>query len=201
MKIPPVISILEYEKDLWQQGFQHIAGIDEAGRGPLAGPVVSGCVIFRPYVALEGVYDSKALTPQKRSELYEIILNNCAGYGLGIVDNETIDQINILEATKLSMLKAVQSLKINPDFILIDAVSIKSNIPYKSIIKGDQKSFTIAAASIIAKVYRDRLMDNLHEEYPHYLWNKNKGYGTEEHRKAIHEHGLSPYHRKSFTVK
>ncbi len=201
MPVPPVQSIIDTEKDLWRNGYRNIAGMDEAGRGPLAGPVVSACVIFNPYKVVEGVYDSKALTASRRSFLYRLIIENCSCYGVGIIDNETIDRINILEATKLSMHEAVRGLSIKPDYVLIDAVPLQLDIPVKTIIKGDQKSFSIAAASIIAKVSRDSIMDRLHEEYPVYGWDKNKGYGTADHREAIRKFGFSPYHRKTFTVK
>jgi len=201
MPIPPVESLLDYEQGLWRLGFKYIAGIDEAGRGPLAGPVVSACVIFPPDCLIEGVYDSKALTPSQRMELYWKIIDRCICYSIFEVDNQTIDRVNILEATKLSMIGALEGLKTNPDFVIIDAVNLPIQYLSRSIIQGDKKSFTIAAASILAKVYRDNLMNKLHEEFPSYHWNKNKGYGTIEHRKAILKHGFSPYHRKSFTVR
>ena len=176
--------------------------MDEAGRGPLAGPVVSACVIFDPFVLIEGVFDSKSLSPETREELYKIIAEKCNCYGLGVIDNLTIDRVNILEATKLSMHEAVQRLSITPDCVLIDALRIDLGAtPVKPIIKGDCKSFTIAAASIIAKVSRDAMMIRLHEEYPMYGWDRNKGYGTVEHREAIEKYGLSPYHRRSFNFK
>ncbi len=201
MPVPSVQNILEFEKDLWQQGYRYVAGMDEAGRGPLAGPVVSACVIFPPSVVIEGVYDSKALTPSKRNELYNAIMEKCSCYGIGIADNETIDNINILESTKISMQKALLDMNLKPDYLLVDAVKLKTDFPNLPVIHGDMKSFTIAAASIIAKVTRDGIMNRLHEEYPIYNWKENKGYGTESHRRAIHEYGLSPYHRKSFKLK
>jgi len=201
MIIPPVRSIIDAEKDLWQRGYSNIAGIDEAGRGPLAGPVVSACVIFNPNVLIEGVYDSKALTSQKRNYLYKIITEKCLCFGIGIIDNKVIDRVNILEATKLAMQKAFNGLSERPDYVLIDAINLQFDIPVKSIIKGDQKSFCIAAASIIAKVTRDNIMDRLHEEYPVYGWNKNRGYCTSGHREAILKYGLSPYHRITFKIK
>lgn len=201
MPIPPVESMLEHEKSLWKQGFKYIAGIDEAGRGPLAGPVVSACVLFPSNCLIEGVYDSKELTSSQRHHLYEKIIDKCICYSIYEIDNQTIDKINILEATKLSMIKALESMETTPDFVMIDAVNLPIQYPSKAIIKGDKKSFTIAAASILAKVYRDNLMNRLHEEFPLYQWNKNKGYGTIEHRKAIFKYGFSLYHRKSFTVR
>ncbi|MGA2142063.1 MAG: ribonuclease HII [Brevinematales bacterium] len=201
MKVPPVRFIIDTEKDLWQSGYRNIAGMDEAGRGPLAGPVVSACVVFDPFVLIEGVFDSKSLLPSKRKDLYKIIVEKCRCFGIGIIDNITIDRVNILEATKLSMHEALQRLSIRPDYVLIDAVRLQLDTPVKPIIKGDCKSFTIAAASIIAKVSRDSIMERLHEEYPMYGWDRNKGYGTEEHRKAIEKYGPSKYHRRSFKFK
>lgn len=198
MKRPSVNELLSYETKLWNEGYSLVAGIDEAGRGPLAGPVVSACVIFRPSETIEGVYDSKALSESKREELYGQIVEKAVAYGIGMVDNLTIDRINIFEATKLSMLHAVDKIPQKPDFVLIDAVRLELAVPTESIIKGDQKSFTIAAASILAKVTRDRLMRKLHQEFPVYGWEQNKGYPTREHRDAIKVNGFSPYHRRTF---
>ncbi len=200
MPIPKAEDLLNYEKKLWNLGYRFIAGIDEAGRGPLAGPVVSACVIFEPSFIIEGVYDSKSLSSRQREILYQKIISDCVCYSIGIVDNETIDRINILEAAKLSMKMAVEKLSRKPEYILVDAVKLNLPIPVEPIIKGDQKSHTIAAASIIAKVYRDDLMRKLHNEYPIYKWNENKGYPTKAHREAIKSHGFSPYHRKTFKV-
>lgn len=200
MKRPSVNELLSFETKLWNEGYSHIAGIDEAGRGPLAGPVVSACVIFRPSDIIEGVYDSKALTESQREKFYDMIVEKAVAYGVGLVDNQTIDRVNIFEATKLSMLHAVEKTSPKPDYVLIDAVRLDLAVPSLAIIKGDQKSFSIAAASIIAKVTRDRLMKKLHEEFPVYGWEQNKGYPTREHREAIKVNGYSPYHRRSFNV-
>jgi ribonuclease HII len=198
MKRPSVSELLSYETKLWNEGYSLIAGIDEAGRGPLAGPVVSACVIFPPSIVIEGVYDSKALSANQREKLYENIIEKAVAYGIGIVDNNTIDRINIFEATKLSMLNAVDRSPVKPDCVLIDAVRLELGVPVQAIIKGDQKSFTIAAASILAKVTRDRMMRKMHEEYPVYGWEQNKGYPTRAHKDAIRVHGFSPYHRRTF---
>jgi ribonuclease HII len=200
MAIPAVEEILTFERSLWEKGFRCVAGIDEAGRGPLAGPVVSACVAFEPFCIIEGVYDSKALTASKRERLYSQILDKAVCYAIGVVDHQTIDRINIFQASRLSMKKAFEALSQKPDFVLIDAVRLDLPVPSQSIIKGDQKSFSIAAASIVAKVYRDRLMEGLHQEYPDYGWNQNKGYPTKAHREAIHKYGYSPYHRRTFHV-
>ena len=201
----PLTELLKHEKALWSKGFQIIAGIDEAGRGPLAGPVVAGCVFCtEEEKALEGVYDSKKLSAKKREKFFEKITHTHR-FGVGIVDHLTIDKINIYEATKLAMFEALKdaaekSETLYPDFILIDAMPLDMDIPHQSIIKGDQKSYAIAAASIIAKVTRDRIMQSLHAEYPVYGWDHNMGYPTVAHRRAIIEHGPSPYHRRSFRV-
>ncbi len=198
MGVPPVRDLLAYESRLWDRGYRAVGGIDEAGRGPLAGPVVSACVIFDPEVLIEGVYDSKALSAAARERLYGEIVSRARSYAVGLADNETVDRVNIYQATRLAMLRAVEGLSCVPDFLLTDAVRLDSMIPQEPVIKGDRKSFTIAAASIIAKVTRDRLMAELHREYPVYGWEKNKGYPTRDHRDAIRVHGFSPYHRKSF---
>ncbi len=188
-----------YENKAFSKGYNLIAGIDEVGRGPLAGPVVSAAVILPKDFNILYINDSKKLTPQKREELYNLIQKYALDVGIGIVNSQVIDDINIYQATKLSMYNAVNNLKNKPDILLIDAMKCE-NIPIKqlSIIKGDSKSISIAAASIIAKVTRDRIMDNYHEYYPQYAFNKNKGYGTEEHRNAIIDFGSLNIHRKTF---
>jgi ribonuclease HII len=179
-----------------------IAGVDEAGRGPLAGPVVAAAVMFDKDFKIKGVNDSKKLAAKKRDELLQVIIDSCLSYGVGIVSQEKIDEINILQASLLAMKIAVEQLKPQPDYILIDGNKIFDyNIPAESIVKGDSKSFTIASASIIAKVTRDRLMVNIAEEHPDYLWHKNKGYGTREHIAAIKKYGATKIHRKSFLSK
>ena len=201
MPTPCQDILLQYERNLWQQGFFLLAGIDEAGRGPLAGPVVSACVVFEKDVFIPGVYDSKSLSHPTRKKLFTEITKSCVCFGIGIVDHATIDRINIYQAAKLSMTKAFEELSRKPDFVLIDAMPLKLSVPTQSIIKGDQQSFCIAAASILAKVTRDRIMDEYHLEYPVYGWDRNKGYPTEEHREAVKKHGFSPYHRMTFNIK
>jgi len=192
-------NLLKFEKNLWDNGIKLIAGIDEVGRGPIAGPVVSSAVIFEKGEYIDGVNDSKKLTPLKREKLYEIIIKKALCYGIGIVSEKDIDKINILNAALLSMKKAVENLKIKPEFLLIDGNKIPDT-PYssKAIIKGDSLSFSIASASIIAKVTRDRLMLDYHDIYPIYLFSKNKGYATREHITAVKKEGLCPIHRKTF---
>ncbi len=194
--------MLRYERELAGKGCRTVAGIDEAGRGPLAGPVVSACVVFPPDFYLEGVFDSKALTAKQRESFYALIVEHCLAYGLGIVDNQTIDRINIYQAAKLSMLQALENLPgMIPDHVLTDAMPLGETIPHTSIVKGDQKSFTVAAASIVAKVTRDRIMQELHHEFPLYGWDRNKGYPTLEHREAVKRHGFTKYHRRTFQVR
>ena len=177
-----------------------ICGIDEAGRGPLAGPVSVGAVIMPLDDAdiIAGINDSKKLSAKKRDELYDIIKNKAVAYSCVMLDNNIIDEINILEATKRAMYNAVESLKIKPELVLIDAVNLNLDTESKAIIKGDATSYNIAAASIIAKVTRDRLMDEYDAMYPEYNFKSNKGYGTEEHIEAIKKYGPCPIHRKTF---
>lgn len=179
-----------------------IAGVDEAGRGPLAGPVVAAAVVFNPNIVIRGVKDSKKISEKLREELYIEIVEKASAYSIGIVDEKTIDQINILRATMSAMKQAVKNLKTRPDLVLIDGNRIfDSDINSRSIVKGDSKSFSIAAASILAKVTRDRIMREASLQYPNYLWHKNKGYGTKEHIQAINKHGPTPYHRMTFLSK
>lgn len=188
-----------YEKQISQSGYRFIAGMDEVGRGPLAGPVVSAVVILPEDCNILYVNDSKKISPRRREILYDKIKEVAIDVGIGIVDAQLIDKLNIYQATKKSMSIAVNNLKIKPDFLLIDAVKCDHiSIPQQSIIKGDSKSISIAAASIIAKVTRDRIMDGYHKKFPQYAFDKNKGYGTEEHRKAIENFGISDLHRRSF---
>lgn len=188
-----------FEKKNYDKGSMYIAGVDEAGRGPLAGPVVAATVILPRDFMLLGLTDSKLLSETKRDEFFYIIIDQAVSYGISIVDNEKIDDINILEATKYAMKTCLNKLNLAPDHVLIDAVEIDS-LPYsfESIIKGDFKSISIAAASIIAKVTRDRLMKELHDEYPVYGFDSNMGYGTKHHIEMLKKHGITPYHRKSF---
>lgn len=201
MKVPACETLFLYEKDWRQRGFKKIAGVDEAGRGPLAGPVVAACVVFDRPVYIEGVYDSKCLSSKDRECLYEKIVSNCFAYGVGICENSFIDEVNILNATKVAMKKAIDNVLEKVDCVFIDGnIKLNLSVPSLSIVKGDRKSFTIACASIIAKVTRDRIMANLHNEFPHYEWDKNKGYPTRKHREAIEKFGITPYHRKSFRL-
>ncbi len=193
---------LEIEQLLWQNGYRFIAGIDEAGRGPLAGPVVAAAVVFEPGKLIEGVRDSKQLSEKKREALYQVIVDECLAYGIGIVPPEEIDRINIRNATFKAMRKALGAMKQVPDFLLIDGEELPDSLyPQEAIVGGDDKSFTIAAASILAKVTRDRLMREYHLQYPQYRFDRHKGYGTQLHREMILKYGPSPIHRKSFLKK
>ncbi len=189
--------MLDYER---KYDGKLIAGIDEAGRGPLAGPVVCGCVIMpldEKHI-IEGINDSKKLSEKKREELYEKIINTALSYSIVEVDEKTIDAINILNATKLGMKNALNALNVAPDIVLIDAVKIETDIPQDNIIKGDALSYNIAAASILAKVYRDRKMKELDKIYPLYNFAKHKGYGTKEHIEALKKYGKCEIHRDTF---
>ncbi|MBU0544183.1 MAG: ribonuclease HII [Proteobacteria bacterium] len=180
-------------------GYARIAGIDEAGRGPIAGPVVSAAVILSPSFSVEGVTDSKKLTPKRRNLLYDKIYEHAVSIGIGIVDPPEIIRLNILYASILSMKMSVQNLTPQPDFLLIDGIfQIPYALPQKAIPKGDCLSISIAAASIVAKVTRDRLMERYHSEYPEYGFLKHKGYPTKEHKEAVRRFGCCPIHRKSF---
>ena len=194
---------LEYENKAYELGFDVICGVDEAGRGPLAGPVYAAAVILPRGYIVDGVNDSKKLSEKKREKLYDDIIENAIAWGVGIKDNNVIDEINILEATRLAMHEAIENLQVKPDFIFIDAEKKvdTDKIPYLPIIKGDALSISIAAASIIAKVTRHRMMREYDKEYPEYGFEKHKGYGTKVHVEAIKEHGLTPIHRRSFTKK
>ncbi len=195
-------KMLEYERKLYNEGYEYICGIDEAGRGPLCGPVVAAAVILKKDDHIEGVNDSKKLSEKKREMLFEIIKERAVAYSVGIVDEKTIDEINILEATRLAMKKAVEGLKVKAEYALVDAEKkVPINIPYTPIIKGDQLSESIAAASIIAKVTRDHMVLELDEKYPEYNFKKNRGYGTREHTDAIIKYGLCDAHRRSFCKK
>ena len=193
-------KIKEVEKDLYNKGFKNICGIDEAGRGPLAGPVVVASVIMKPDSMIEGVNDSKKISEKKREKLYELITNEAISYGVGIITQEEIDDINILQATKKGLTNSLNSMDIKPDMILVDALKgiDTLGIPYLSIIKGDATSYSIAAASIIAKVTRDRIMREWDKVYPEYGFATHKGYGTAKHIEAIRQYGLCPLHRRSF---
>ena len=192
-------EILTYERGLWEAGYDLVAGIDEVGRGPLAGPVVAAAVILPKECKIEGVNDSKKLSAKKREELYDIILEKAVSYGIGVVSNERIDEINILQATYEAMREALSQLQPKADYILADAVTIPMvSIPQRGIIKGDAKSMSIGAASIVAKVYRDRMMEAYEEVYPGYGFASNKGYGAAEHIEGIKKQGITPIHRRTF---
>ncbi|SMC88121.1 RNase HII [Desulfocicer vacuolatum DSM 3385] len=188
-----------FEKKALQAGYRSVAGIDEAGRGPLAGPVVSAAVILPPGFTASGVNDSKKLTPRKRDLMFDIIMDQALAVSTGIATVEEIDDVNILKASLLSMLRAANGLCLKPDFLLIDGkFTIESSLPQQAVIKGDSKSISIAAASIIAKVTRDRIMKKLHVQYPQYGFDRHKGYPTALHKKAVMEFGPCPVHRKTF---
>lgn len=195
------MGIYKFEEELWMKGYKFIAGVDEVGRGPLAGPVVAGAVILNPLNKLDKLKDSKKLTPKKREEFFSLIVENSLDWAIGIVYAREIEKINILNASRLAMQKAIKNLLVSPDFLLIDAVKLKSEIPLYSIIKGDELSASIACASIVAKVLRDRLMENLSLKFPQYGFEKNKGYPTKFHKIKIKEHGLTSIHRKTFNFK
>ncbi|PKN70222.1 MAG: ribonuclease HII [Deltaproteobacteria bacterium HGW-Deltaproteobacteria-12] len=191
-----------FEKLAYQKGYKFIAGVDEAGRGPLAGPVVAAAVIFPPFYSNSQINDSKQISARKREELYEIINRDSLAVGIGTVDAETIDRINILRASLQSMREAVLELSLPPDFLLIDGLhKIPLKTPQSPLVKGDALSVSIAAASIIAKVSRDRIMEMYHRQFPQYNFLRNKGYGTKEHRAAILEFGMCKIHRRSFHLK
>jgi len=194
--------MLEIERELYNQGYVNIAGVDEAGRGPLAGPVFAAAVIMDAGKYISEIKDSKKLTPKMRDKLFDYITENAVAYSVCCVDEGEIDRINILNATYKAMAAAVEQLSVRPDFVLIDGNSVKGiSAPHKCIVKGDAKSYSIAAASIMAKVSRDRFITEYDKLYPEYNFKKHKGYGTAEHIAAIVKYGLSPIHRKSFTKK
>ena len=189
---------LKYEKELYNKGYSLIAGVDEVGRGPLVGPVVAAAVILPKNYKLEGLTDSKKLTEAKRNYFDEIIKRDAISYGIGVVDNEIIDEVNIYEATKLAMKQAISNLKIKPDYVLTDAMKLDIDIDFKPLIKGDLRSLSISAASVIAKVYRDNLMYLLDKKYPYYNFKNNKGYPTKDHIEAIKKYGIIKEHRISY---
>jgi ribonuclease HII len=192
-------SLWRFEKSFLKKGFTYIAGVDEAGRGPLAGPVVSAAVILPGLISLNGEVDSKKLTAQKRESLYKIIYEQAVSIGIGIVDNGEIDRRNILRASLLSMVMAVENLRPRPDCLIIDGIfKVPIELPQQAIPHGDALSVSIGCASIIAKVTRDRLMERYHQDYPQYGFDRHKGYATREHRDAILAHGYCFIHRKSF---
>lgn len=194
-----MIDLYKFENELYSEGIKYIGGVDEVGRGPLIGPVVACCCVLPKGFKLEGLTDSKKLTEKKRNEYYEYLIQNTI-YGLGIIDAEKIDEVNIYEATKLAMYEAIANVRkqVNLEYVLIDAMPLDLDIPTNSIIKGDAKSISIAAASVIAKVTRDRMMIELDKKYPMYGYAKHKGYPTKAHIEAMHKYGLIDGYRKSY---
>ena len=191
-------KMLAYEKELYTQGIHLIAGVDEVGRGPLAGPVVAAAVILPENCKIPGLNDSKKIPKSKHHAIYQAVLDQALSVGIGIKDNQVIDQVNIYEATKLAMLEAIQELDPRPQHLLIDAMRLDLPIPQTSIIKGDANSLSIAAASIVAKVTRDQMMEEFDREYPGYDFAQNAGYGTANHLAGLHKLGVTPIHRRSF---
>lgn len=197
-----IVNMWEIENELHQEGFQIICGVDEAGRGPLAGPVCAAAVILPMGLEIPGLTDSKKLTDKKRRELFPIIKGQAIAYGIGLASHEEIDEINILQATYLAMERAMQQLSVKPDIAMIDGNRAKDfGLPVRTVIKGDSLSANIAAASILAKVTRDDLMMELALQYPEYGFDVHKGYGTKAHYEALRNHDASPVHRKSFLKK
>ncbi len=192
------VDLLYYEKELYQKGYKFIAGTDEVGRGPLVGPVVAASVILPQNYQLEGLTDSKKLSEKKRDIFYDIIMNDAISVGLGVVSEEIIDEINILEASRLAMNKSLDNLNIKPDYILSDAMKLERDVPVLPIIHGDASSITIAAASVIAKVTRDRLMMEFGEKYPEYEFANHKGYPTKRHIELVKKYGVLKEYRKTF---
>ena len=194
-------NTLEIENNCIEKGYKLIAGVDEAGRGPLAGPVVSACVIMPLDDIIEGVDDSKKLSEKKRDFLFDKIIEKAIAYKISVVSEKVIDEINILNATKQSMKECIEGMEIKPDIVLVDAVKLEMEVPCVPIIHGDALSYSIAAASILAKVSRDRIMQEYDKVYPQYLFAKHKGYGTKMHIEAIKEHGSCEIHRKTFITR
>ena len=194
------MDLYKYENELRKNGINTIAGVDEVGRGPLIGSVVAACVVLPKNFILEGLTDSKKLSEKKRNEYYNVIKENALAIGVGIVDEKTIDKVNIYEATKIAMKKAIEEAndQIKIEHVLIDAMPLDIEIENTSIIKGDAKSISIAAASVIAKVTRDKMMYDLDKIYPMYDLKNNKGYGTKKHIEAIKQYGITKYHRLSY---
>ena len=199
MRLSEDENYFEIEEKLLNEGYRFICGVDEAGRGPLAGPVFAAAVVMDRKRIIEGVRDSKKLTPKKREKLFEEIVKESITYSVAMVDNKTIDEININNATFLAMKNAIEALELVPDIVLVDGYEIPDlNLPQKALIKGDRKSYSIACASILAKVSRDRFITQISSLYPVYKFEKHKGYGTKEHIRLILEYGPCEIHRKSF---
>lgn len=199
-ELKQAVDLYKYEKELWNKGYENIAGCDEAGRGPLFGPVVCASVILPHDFVLEGLNDSKKLTEKKREEYYPIIMEKALSVGVSIVSAKEIDEINIYEASRIGMIRATNSLNIKPDYIITDAMSLDGyiDIPHEKIIKGDAKSITIAAASVIAKVTRDRIMYDIDKKHPEYLFAKHKGYPTKKHIELLNKYGIIDGYRHTY---
>ncbi|MGT2846361.1 ribonuclease HII [Streptococcus massiliensis] len=191
-------TMLRYEKDLYAQGYELIAGIDEVGRGPLAGPVVAAAVILPRNCKIKGLNDSKKIPKKKHEEIYRAVQEAALAIGVGVIGNQIIDQVNIYQATKLAMQEALVQLKPQPDYLLIDAMELEIALPQQSIIKGDANSLSIAAASIVAKVTRDKMMTDFDGVYPGYDFAQNAGYGTQAHLAGLEKYGITPIHRTTF---
>jgi ribonuclease HII len=191
-------TMLAFERQAYAQDFEYVAGIDEVGRGPLAGPVVTAAVILPQNCKIKGLNDSKKIPKSKHEAIFNEVQEKALAIGIGLVDNDTIDQVNIYQATKIAMLQAIEKLEVEPQCLLIDAMELDINLPQKSIIKGDAKSASIAAASIVAKVTRDRLMTDYAQKYPYYDFEHNAGYGTAKHLAGLEVYGITPIHRKSY---
>lgn len=194
------MTLFEYDRNL---GYNRLCGIDEAGRGPLCGPVCAAAVILPPDAEIDGLNDSKKLTEKKREALFDVICDTAVSYGIGFASVEEIETLNILQATFLAMCRAAEQLSVRPDMVLIDGDKVPPNMPFsaRSLVKGDATSASIAAASVLAKVSRDRVLRKLDEQYPQYGFAKHKGYGTAAHFEALKQYGLSPVHRRSFLKK
>ena len=196
------LDLYAYDAQVRGEGYPILCGVDEAGRGPLVGPVVAAAVILPPDFRLEGVNDSKKLSEKKREALFDVIKENAIDYGIGMADHKEIDEINILNATFLAMKRAVEAMNTTPDLVLVDGNrDPKLGLETRCIVKGDGTSASIAAASILAKVTRDRMLIELDKEYPQYHFAKHKGYGTKDHYEQLMAHGICPYHRKTFLKK
>ncbi|MCT2961510.1 ribonuclease HII [Streptococcus thermophilus] len=191
-------TLLNYEKSLYARGIELIAGVDEVGRGPLAGPVVAAAVILPKLCKIKGLNDSKKIPKSKHEAIYNQVMKEAVAVGIGMKDNYVIDDVNIYEATKLAMIEAIEKLNPQPEHLLIDAMNLDLPIEQTSIIKGDANSLSIAAASIVAKVTRDKMMVDYEQEFPGYAFAKNAGYGTKEHLSGIDKFGVTPIHRRSF---
>ncbi len=194
------VDLWKYEKELLKEGYKYIGGVDEVGRGPLIGPVVTACVVLPKDFVLEGLTDSKKLSEKKRNQYYDYIINNCVAYSIGMCSPEEIDELNIYQASRVAMIRAIEEVKkkIPLDYILSDAMPMDIDIPVKDIIKGDAKSITIAAASVVAKVTRDNIMYELDKLYPEYGFKNHKGYPTKKHYEALNKYGLIEGYRKTY---